>query len=751
MPRLYFYPVGGGSYWLVVAAALVLVGLLWLGPAATRITGRRRAVLAALRLGVVLLVLAALLRPTLVYIKTTLQSATLVVLADKSRSMTVPDEVNGRTRWETLRRTLDAAAGGLAALDEKFEVKAYAFDAVSHPVELDGGTLLLADSADGRQTAIGAVLDDVLREQAAARLMAVILLSDGAQRAQPPRDELPQTVAARLKHVAPLYTFRYGKSRGLGQAQDVAVAELVADPQVFVKNELTVSSQIRVDGYAGRTIPVQLLVENAAGQMEAVDQRDLEVTSGGQLIAARFRHVPEVTGEIKIAVEAVGQPGELVTTNNRLSTFVQVLKGGLNVLYVEGFPPRVEQKFLRRALGASADVNLQVVNLNPDVPDERPPDWDQPFAPGKYDAYVLGDVDASLLSGDELTALAERVSDGAGLIMLGGFQSFGPGGYAGTVLDPVLPVVMEANERQRPEDPPRSDLHWPGPLEMLPTQIGLGHFALQLAGSRQETEDAWRRLPPLEGANRFDRLKPAARLLAATPDGKPLLVDQVFGRGRVMAFAGDSTWRWWMRGNESAHKRFWRQVVLWLARKEQQEGDVWIRLRQRRFSPMQRVEFTVGARTAAGEPVAGAEFNAEVVLPDDTTRPLQLVAQGDEQGGSFRETEAAGDYTIRVTATDGGQILGQPEARFVVFEQDLELDHAVADAALLEGLAAITGGKSMAPEELPGLLERLNEKTEDFEVQTETKKTLWDTWTLFLMLVGFLGTEWYLRKRWGLV
>ena len=34
---------------------------------------------------------------------TTKQSATLVVLADKSRSMSVPDEVAGRTRWETVR------------------------------------------------------------------------------------------------------------------------------------------------------------------------------------------------------------------------------------------------------------------------------------------------------------------------------------------------------------------------------------------------------------------------------------------------------------------------------------------------------------------------------------------------------------------------------------------------------------------------------------------------------------------------
>ena len=91
---------------------------------------------------------------------------------------------------------------------------------------------------------------------------------------------------------------------------------------------------------------------------------------------------------------------------------------------------------------------------------------------------------------------------------------------------------------------------------------------------QQENAAAWARLPPLEGANRFTGVKPGATILAEA-DGKehrPLLVSQEWGSGRVIAFAGDSTWRWVMRGFGSAHKRFWRQIVLWLARKDQMAG-----------------------------------------------------------------------------------------------------------------------------------------------------------------------------------
>jgi N6-adenosine-specific RNA methylase IME4 len=86
-----------------------------------------------------------------------------------------------------------------------------------------------------------------------------------------------------------------------------------------------------------------------------------------------------------------------------------------------------------------------------------------------------------------------------------------------------------------------------------------------------------------------------------------------------------------------------------------------------------------------------------------------------------------------------------------VFPQDLELDNAAADSATMESLAATTGGKSLAPEELPELIRTLAADTQNLEVQRETKETFWDTWPFFLIVVALLSVEWYLRKRWGLV
>ncbi|MGD0382880.1 MAG: hypothetical protein ABSA77_05100 [Thermoguttaceae bacterium] len=751
MFRLSFYPIAD-SYLLVTAVAVALLALLALVPGKGRLSGWRRLSLAALRLGVIVLAIFAMLRPTLIYTEVKKQSATLVILADQSRSMSVPDALAGKTRWEVLCKALADAQASLAKLARDFEVKAYAFDSEAHPLTVEKGEITLPHEPEGPQTAIGSTLDDVLRQEAGKRLLGVILLSDGAQRAYAPRDLPPQTAATRLKHLGyPLFTVPIGQSRGLGQAQDVAVKDLVVNPAVFVKNELAISGQVRIDGYVNRDIPVRVLFETAPGKMELMAEQTVKADADGQLLPVQFTFVPQTPGEFKLTLEVPDQPGELVTTNNQLSTFVNVLKGGLNVLYIEG-GFRVEQKFIRRALDASPDINVDFIRIDPRDPANRPVDLAERLKSGKYEVYILGDVDSSVFQGDELKMLAQNVERGAGLIMLGGFHSFGAGGYATTPLNNLLPVTMDRFDRQNPDEPARGDLQLPGPLPMRPTALGLMHFALRLAPDRAKNESLWSQLPALDGAYKFRGLSPGALILADSGANVPLLVAHQYGDGRAMAFAGDSTWHWWMRGFESAHKRFWRQIILWLAKKDQaQEGAVWVKLAERRLAPSQRVEFTVGAQDPTGEPAKDAEFKAEIVLPDGSRRPLTLTHQDSQITGSFRDTQTPGDYAVEVKAAQNGQDLGTARARFLVFQQDLELDNAAADSATMESLSAMTGGQSLAPEQLPELINRLTQQTSTLEIQQETKKTFWDTWPFFLMIVCLLSLDWYLRKSWGLV
>jgi uncharacterized membrane protein len=710
-------------------------------------------------LGVVLLVVTAMLRPGCTGITTKRQTATLVLLLDQSRSMQLPHASGGKSRWETQRNTLQEAEATLRELAEKLEVKVYAFDSQLAPLNLSGGKIQFPAEPDGRQTDIGSPLHDAIRQEVGKRLAGVILLGDGAQTAFDPRVEVQQAGRELAYLGCPLYTVPFGPVGDAAEAKDVAVENLPDQYSVFVKNELLVKGVLRVRGYVNKEIPVELVVENDKGQRETIGPVQLSSREDGQQLAIQMSYFPQTPGQYKLTLKAAQQPGELVTTNNELSAFLTVLEGGLKVLYLEG-ELRLEQKFLRRSIDASPDIDLDFQWIDSRLRDRWPVNLTDMLSGSQYDVFILGDLDSAALhkepvNDQNLKAISEAVEKGKGLIMLGGYHSFGPGGYQTTPLADVLPVVMGRFERQDFEGAISTDLHLEGPLQMLPARP---HFLTHLAPDA-ENDQAWRALPPLTGANKFAEVKSRAQVLAETERSTPLLVSGEYGAGRVLAFAGDSTWRWWMQGHDAEHKRFWRQVILWLARRDGLSRDnVWIELAQRRFNPGSRVSFTTGAKTAEGDPIRGASLQAAIVLPDGRRQPLDLAQDGDQLRGSFDATQQAGNYTIDVTASDADQPLGTAEAQFLVFDHDVELSNPSADPDQLARLANLTkdvGGKMVAPEQLSALLQSINERPPDLEIEVLTKWQLADTaldaWLFFMCLIGLLTSEWALRKKWGLV
>ena len=755
----------------VFALAAVLVGVTLLGMVAGVLLGRttwpRSATLTALRAGVILLLLLAMLRYEKKTITRTPRPAVLLVLVDTSRSMKVRDAFNGRTRWQSLTKALDNARDSLRDLNENVEIKIYQFDADIEPVDFDGGDFQLADSPTGDQSAIGAALQSALRQQQGKHIAGVILLTDGAQRAPAERNIPPEQAARRMNaEQQPLYPVPFGRRL----TKDVAIdRNLQVNESVFVKNELSIRGEVIIDGYTNQSIKVELLFESKkTGQMEVVDARTVRARDGGERIPVEFVYVPQEVGEFKIELRAEQQEDELVKSNNRQSRFVTVHGGGLNVLYIEG-EIRSEQRFLRRSLDASPDIKVDYLLIDHRLRETAwPVDLSDRLKPGKYDAYIIGDLDSAALSTKDMKQLTKLVLDGrAGLMMLGGYHSFGPGGYGATPLAAALPVRMPlapdggSLERQRFGEPDRTDVHLAGPLKMrLATGRILPHAVTRLASDRAENAALWSKLPPLDGASKFAGVKSGAQVLLESDQGDPLLVTQSFGGRYVLAFAGDSTWKWCMDDYGAQHRRFWRQVVLYLVGSEEDtKGKVWIKLEQRKLGKMRRAQFTIGARSPSGDAIRDAEFSVQVTLPDKTRRPATLGLKGDEISGWFRETQQGGDYNIVVTASRDGKVYGTHAARFEVFGQDLETDNQAANPGKLARLAEMTkdaGGRVVTPEQLGALLKDLKDQPVEQIEQIERRRLgdlLWGSagGLMFLFVVALLGVEWFLRKKWELV
>ena len=99
----------------------------------------------------------------------------------------------------------------------------------------------------------------------------------------------------------------------------------------------------------------------------------------------------------------------------------------------------------------------------------------------------------------------------ASLLMLGGYHSLGPGGYAAASLGEILPVVLGSRQIGQITEPFLPELTPEGVRH--PILAGIGGFF----PSSSQAEPATAGLPPLEGCTRVEAARPGATILAVCP------------------------------------------------------------------------------------------------------------------------------------------------------------------------------------------------------------------------------------------
>ena len=732
------------AHWAVVGLVASALVALTLWPYRARLVAsgdRRKYVVVGLRMLAIVLALLACLRPSLLVVQRVRQRVSVLLMLDSSSSMKISDEANSSSRWDAARRVLADAMDAFGEIagdgdEEGLDVKAIRFDGALHPGPPPEGS-----EPEGLQTALGANLIEAVRAEAGAPVASLILLSDGAS-----NKGLPPLIAAQNLRAqgVPITVVGFGSAAAGAASRDVAVTGVQGPEAVFVKNELEVRGALRVRGFAGRDLDVELMAE---GLGRPVARARVRVPADSEVLTTPpLRYAPQAVppgGDALLTLRVKPVEGELLDSNNSYSTFVNVLPGGLDVLHLQGPGTIWEGKFVSRALDASREIqsSLRVV-LGPGRADQ-PAIPDADFAPGAHDVYILGDVPAGFLTTRQHALLARRVEEGAGLIMLGGRDSFGDGGWGETPLADVMPTTMRRGDGQ---------IEQPGGLKVEPVDNALDAYVLQIGPTRAETAALWDLLPPITGASRIGRAKAGAVVWARTPSREDLMVAADVGAGRIIAFGGE-TWPWYRASEETqaAHLKFWRQAILWLAHQEDQsESRVELALDRRRVPIGGAVGFSAVARDEQERPIADARFEGTVRSPGGgAPAAVEFFAQGEGARGTYPASGEPGVYNVEVVARrpDGAEI-GRASSRFLVFQDDLELENPGANIDLLRQLAELTGGEFLRPEQLDRYLGALD--PEQFSrVETQVEYVLWDNWPFLVLFVAVLGLEWFLRKRMG--
>ncbi|MDF1504835.1 vWA domain-containing protein, partial [Roseisolibacter sp. H3M3-2] len=469
--RLAFDAPRGAALALVLAGLLLAAVVAWTYRSARGgASARDRAVLTGLRVAAIAVLVACLLRPVLVLAAAVPRRNTVAVLVDDSRSMRVRDW-GGKARADAASALFGAGTPLRRALEAQFGVRVYRFAEEAGPA---AGVDSLAFA--GERTRLGAALDRVREDLDGVPLSGVVVLTDGADGAP---TALADAVLALRARGTPVFPVGVGAPAAV---RDVEVSRVEAPRTVLQGSALSLHVVLEHRGLAGATVPVT--VEAEGGHLLA--RKEVVLPEAGDALPVAL-HVPMPdAGARRLVVRVPRQQGETLAENNERPLLVDVRDAPARILYFEG-EPRFEPKFVRRAV--ADDERLQVALLQRtadgkylrlgvadslDLVGGFPATREALFA---YDGVILGSVEASAFSAEQLRMLAEFVSvRGGGLLFLGGRRAFAEGGYAGTPLEEAMPVQLGAAAAADGDRPiPAAE------LTERPTPAGAAHAPLQLA------------------------------------------------------------------------------------------------------------------------------------------------------------------------------------------------------------------------------------------------------------------------------
>ncbi|HXF48649.1 MAG TPA: vWA domain-containing protein [Verrucomicrobiae bacterium] len=694
--------------WVVLVLALLFLGSLFWYYARTLppLEKRQRRFLLGLRLAGFVCLFLVLAEPILALFLVSKEKPVVAVLVDRSGSMAKQNR----------ERQVEEAVGKLTSQKGDWEYRLWDF----------GDTLAdfrSLSSARPTATAIGSVLRYVSETP---HLAGVVVASDGGSNSGPD----PVKTAEKLG--VPVYTVAVGEEE---RALDLGIERINYPPVAFEGAPVKVEFVISAQGVGKAKLP-------------------LVVSRGNKKIAAPivdFSGDGEQTVEVELAPDSVGTltfsaglpvlAKEEQTKNNRRFFSMRVLKAKLKVLLVSG-QPSWNYRFLLEVLEENQRLEVEGLVYGPG----GRPLYNAAGLSARnldgYDVLIFSDFRPGLFSGVE-TRLAAAVRDrGKGIFFLLSpeFLREAPG----SSLTELLP--FDFKKRPPVAMGPVGDLNL--------TADGEGHPATRLVSNPSELGRIWRNLPPLEGVIASALPSTAGAVLATVPATEegglyPALAAKNFGRGRVLAASAFSLWKWYFLplGTSSEDTTFgWfvNQSVGWLAGSEEKDRFN-LSTDKLVYQSGEEINFSATAFDEGRKPFEG--LDVKVRLKGE--KELLLYEEAAARYAGRKRVIAPGAYEAQAEFFQSRKRAGEAKAKFIVEELSLE-DQAVSyNPTLLAKMAEVSGGGFYRPEEAGNFLQDFSPQREELSEKREWELAHQPVFLLGMIL--FLGTEWYLRRRWQLL
>jgi hypothetical protein len=709
----------------VLAAALLAVAWFAYWRTTPDLPRGTRIQLAVLRAAAFVVLSLLLLDPRAIRRSEHDEPAQVVLLVDRSASMSLPvGPSSSETRFDAATKT---AASLAKAIDDRGAHAETVFFS-------DGAHFDAADSVrpDGQGTHLVRALEDVARRFEGEHLAAAVVLGDGI--------ETEASLVRRAPPALPTWAVGFGDTLA---PNDVRVAAVDYSPIVRAPSRAIIEATLASTGPSPKRVRVRLTEGSRAlftadttlapGVSESTMRIPVRVTEPGRR-------------EMVLSIESPGTDQR--ADNNRRDIIIEVEKARAKILIVD-LTPAWELSFMTALVAhdPAYECELFVSSRRVAAPVgrvKRPDEFVGALADA--DAIVLASVSDEFLNAATVDAIKRFVTEkGGGLLVLPGPSSLFETRAAWTRMADILPVRGTA----------------PMSFTLQYTSLGPGAQAASnpatadLVPLFSQTE--WQERAPLLGF--YSGLAPTAAtevLLGVRGRSLPALAYATAGKGRVVTMAAGPLWRWkFVAESNGVYDELMVSLFDMLTRGEE-SGRFVLTSKKNVFDAGERPELYAEIFNEKMQPVSGGAVRVEIARVDSSgaETPLDQTPMSRESADSPRLSAElgvlpAGRYVARGSADLPGKTIESKPLEFRVSTTSVEFQRTPQDRDALTRIARRAGGDYVTPEQAASLVDKLS--LEPRRVPTVSESVLRASAPLFLLLLALLAGEWLLRKRAGMI
>jgi hypothetical protein len=750
------FSLTSGSIWVFLLALVAGFGLsIWTyRRTVPKTTPSRRRLLITLRAIGLALLLFVLFQPVLTLTKTNELSPHIALVLDNSKSMRLPQAGNDSS-FAKNRRSVMLASISEAIPQNIFSnsqrLSTYSFSELTSP--LSGVPPKSFDSlkADASVTDISSVFTYIGEEQKTKNTGAIILYSDGSYNSG------SNPIYSAEKLGIPVYAVGLGDST---EIRDVALSEIFTNEVATINVAQPVDVTIRsVGAKSGDRLNISLYAEG-----EKISEEPLTLKEGSNDYTATFQFTPKKEGSVKLTAKITPSDvsADANEKNNLKISYVNVLKNKFRIVLFAG-SPSADVSFISDYFNARKEIEF--------IPYVQKQGAE--FYQGAPTADNVKDADLVILVGFPISSTSNESIALVRKLLIGESHSL--------LFVPSRTVDL-AKLKQLEEALPFSLKNTQPSNNELKVSTALASDKkdnpIFRAQREQTSQTKWEGLAPLIKTETHFTAKPESEVLAeATVQGvklgEPLVLSRTVGKSRQIAFTAYGLWQWKLTSfgrekafaslsrikdttasNESALDIFLGNSTRWLVTHDDQKR-VRIAPTRKLYDAGEKIDFAGQIYDESFIPVDGAIVSVKV-SGANLSSPLNLTLEPLSNGrysARLPQGLAAGDYTYSGEAKTETKTLGTDGGRFNVGDYSPEFAEPRMRSDILRALADRTGGKFYTPETANTLLKDIESNTNFHAKKVEEKKDYEgrNMWPLLALAVTFFSTEWFIRKRTGML